>query len=278
MKTLIAGSTGTVGRHIVAQLVAQGHAVRALTRNPDAALPGAEMVTGNLTEPASLVPALAGVEALHLINFDGSGGSSLETGSEIVELARKAGVQRVTVLGGPEQTSVEKALRDSDVDWTLVQPVEFMANALEWAPAVRDEGVISEPFISRRSAMVHEADIAAVAVAALTQDGHGGKVYTVTGPDVLTVPDKVGQLSKAIGREIRLVELTEVQAREKWAADGLPAHIIDFLIWAYGNTPEVGYTVVSTVQDVTGKPARTFAQWCAENAGAFAAPGGRQES
>lgn len=230
------------------------------------------MVTGNLTDPAGLVAALEGVEALHLINFDGGGYQPLETGAEIVELAGKAGVKRVTVLAGRDETSVEKALRDSDLAWTLVQPVEFMANALAWAGAVRGQGVISEPFISRRSAMVHEADIAAVAVAALTQDGHGGKVYTVTGPGVLTVADKVDALSKAIGCPIRLVELTEAQAREKWATEGVPAHIIDFLIWAYGNTPQIGYTVVSTVEEVTGKPARTFAQWCTENAGAFAAP------
>jgi len=99
MRILIAGSTGTVGRHIVAQLTAEGHAVRALTRNPDAVLPAAQMVTGNLTDPGSLIPALEGVEALHLINFDGGGYQPLETGAEIVELARKAGVKRVTVLG-----------------------------------------------------------------------------------------------------------------------------------------------------------------------------------
>lgn len=269
MRILIAGSTGTVGRQIVAQLVAQGHSVRALTRNPEATLPGAEMFVGNLTDPASLAPALEGIEALHLITFDGGGYQPLETGADIVELAGRAGVKRVTVLGGNEESAIEKALRDSDLAWTVVQPVEFMANALAWASAVRGAGVISEPFISRRSAMVHEADIAAVAVAALTQDGHGGKVYTVTGPAALTVSDKVEMLSKAIGREIRLDELTEAQARAKWAGEGLAAQIIDFLIWAY-DTPEVGYTVASTVREVTGQPARTFAQWCAENARAFA--------
>ncbi|NUO59730.1 MAG: NAD(P)H-binding protein [Hamadaea sp.] len=268
MRILIAGSTGTVGRQIVAQLVAQGHSVRALTRNPEAVLPGAEMVVGNLTDPSTLADAFDGVEAMHLISFDGGGYQPLTTGPQIVELATRAGVKRVTVLGGKDESGVEQALHDSDLAWTVVQPVEFMGNTFSWIPAVQ-AGVISEPFIDRRSAMVHEADIAAVAVAALTEDGHGGQTYTVTGPEVLTVPEKVEILSKAIGREIDLVELTEAQAREKWAANGLAADIIDFLIWAYGNTPEVGYTVVSTVEDVTGKPARTFAQWCAENAPAF---------
>ena len=269
MRILIAGSTGTVGRQIVAQLVAQGHSVRALTRNPEAVLPGAEMVVGNLTDPSTLVAALDGVEAMHLISFDGGGYQPLATGPEIVELASRAGVKRVTVLGGKDESGVEKALRDSDLAWTVVQPVEFMGNALAWIPAVH-AGEIKEPFVDRRSAMVHEADIAAVAVVGLTEDGHGGQTYTVTGPQVLTVPEKVEILSRALGRTIGLVELTEAQAREKWAGEGLAADIIDFLIWAYGNTPEIGYTVVSTVEDLTSKPARTFAQWCAENAPAFA--------
>ncbi|NUT22963.1 MAG: NAD(P)H-binding protein [Hamadaea sp.] len=268
MRILIAGSTGTVGRQIVAQLVEQGHSVRALTRNPEAALPGAEMVVGDLTDPGSLADALDGVEAMHLISFDGGGYQPLTTGPELVELASRAGVKRVTLLGNKDESGVEKALRDSNLAWTLVQPVEFMGNALAWIPAVQ-QGAIREPFLDRRSAMVHEADIAAVAVVALTEDGHGGRTYTVTGPEVLTVPEKVAALSAALGREIGLVELTEAEAREKWAGEGLAADIIDFLIFVYGNTPEIGYTVVSTVEDLTGRPARTFAQWCTENAPAF---------
>ncbi|WP_027346869.1 NAD(P)H-binding protein [Hamadaea tsunoensis] len=268
MRILITGSTGTIGRQIVAQLVEQGHAVRALTRNPEASVPGAEMVVGDLSRPDTLIPALDGVEAVHLINFDGGGLQGLDTGPALVELVRAAGVRRVTVLRGGDETSIEKAVQDSDLAWTFVQPVEFMSNTFAWVAAVR-EGTIREPFLSRRSAMVHEADIAAVAVVALTQDGHGGKTYTVTGPEALTVPEKVAILSQAVGRDIALVELTEAQAREKWAAEGLPAHVIDFLVWVYGNTPEIGYTVVSTVEDLTGRPARSFADWCAEHAPAF---------
>jgi uncharacterized protein YbjT (DUF2867 family) len=119
--------------------------------------------------------------------------------------------------------------------------------------------------------VVHEADIAAVAVAALTQEGHAGKTYTLTGPEVLSVRQKIEALAAAAGREIRLVELTEQQARERWAAAGFPPEAIEFFVEIYGNTPEIGYTVDPTVERVTGRPARTFAQWAREHAAAFAA-------
>lgn len=269
MTILVAGATGTVGRQIVEQLVQAGHPVRALTRNPAAAIEGAQMVVGDLGDPASLIPALEGVEAMHLINFDGGGYTPLQTGEELVELARKAGVKRVTVLLGGELGSIEKALQASDLIWTFVQPVEFMSNAFDWISSVREENTISEPFADRPSAMVHEADIAAVAVVALTEDGHGGATYTVTGPEVLTVYDKVRILGEALGREIGFVELDAEQAQAKWRAAGYPEETIQFFMWVFGNTPEIGYTVVPTVQKLTGRPARTFQQWAAGNASRF---------
>ncbi|MGW1094115.1 hydroxylase, partial [Streptomyces sp. NPDC002596] len=88
---------------------------------------------------------------------------------------------------------------------------------------------------------------------------------------LLTVGDKVATIAAARGREIALVELTEEQAVAQWRAAGHPEDVIGFLIEAYRNTPEVGRTVVDTVEKVTGHPARTFAHWAAEHADAFTA-------
>lgn len=270
MKILVTGATGTVGRHVVNQLIQAGHQVRALTRNPaKAKLPaGVEVVAGDLAVPETFAPALAGVSGLHLINFDGSGGL-LQTGPEIVALARQAGVRRVTVLMGGEKGSVEHAVEASDLAWTLLQPVEFMSNAFDWVKSIRAEGVVRAPFGSRLSALIHEADIGAVAAAALTEEGHAGQTYTLTGPEALTPPEMVRTIGAAIGRDLRFIELTEAQAREQWREAGYPEDVIEFFVWALGNTPEVGYTVVPTVEQVTGRPARTFAQWAAEHADAF---------
>ncbi|MFE2051000.1 NAD(P)H-binding protein [Streptomyces sp. NPDC059459] len=274
-KVLVTGATGTVGRQVVAELLARGHAVRALTRDPAlAALPeGAEVVRGDLTEPDSLVPALTGVTGLHLITFDGALFAPLATGPRILDLAREAGVRRITVLHGGGPTPLEDAVRaDGETAWTVLMPVEFMANALEWADGIADRDEVREPFVSRLSAMVHEGDIGAVAAVALTEDGHGGQEYLITGPEALTVGDKVAAIAAARGKEIALVELTAEQAVAQWRAAGQPEEVVDFLLDVYGNTPEAGRTVVDTVEKVTGRPARTFARWAADHADAFAAP------
>lgn len=274
-KILVTGATGTVGRQIVAELLARGHAVRALTRDAAKAdLPaGVEVVQGDLTEPDSLIPALDGVTGLHLITFGGPYFAPLETGPRILQSARAAGVRRVTVLHGGGPSLLEDAVRaDGGVDWTVLMPVEFMANALEWADGVVASGEVREPFVSRLSAMVHEGDIGAVAAVALTEEGHRSQEYVITGPELLTVADKVTTIAAARGREIALVELTEEQAVERWRAAGHPEDLIGFLLEAYGNTPEVGRTVVDTVEKVSGRPARTFGQWAAEHVEAFKIP------
>ncbi|MER5939407.1 NAD(P)H-binding protein [Streptomyces sp. NPDC001928] len=273
-KILVTGATGTVGRQVVAELLARGHAVRALTRDAAKAdLPaGVEVVQGDLTDPDSLIPALEGVTGVHLITFGGAYFAPLETGPRILELARAAGVRRVTVLHGGEATPLEEAVRSDDgVDWTVLMPVEFMGNALEWADGIVASGEVREPFVSRLSAMVHEGDIGAVAAVALTEEGHGGQEYVITGPELLTVGDKVAHVAAARGREIDLVELTEEQAVAQWRAAGHSQDVIGFLLEAYGNTPEVGRTVLDTVEKVTGQPARTFGQWATEHADVFRA-------
>ncbi|WP_381795647.1 NAD(P)H-binding protein [Streptomyces niveus] len=268
---LVTGATGTVGRQIVLELLSRGHRVRALTRDPAKAdFPdGVEVVRGDLADPASLVPALEGVTGLHLITFDGGLFAPLETGPEIVELAGKAGVRRITVLNGGGATPLQGAVQAGGIAWTVIMPVEFMANALEWAEGIRADDTVREPFVGRLSAMVHEGDIGAVAAVALSEDGHGGKSYLITGPEALTIQDKADALAGARGRKIEVVELSEAQAVEQWRAAGQPEEVIGFLLEVYGNTPPEGRTPIGTVAEVTGRPARTFAQWAAEHADAF---------
>lgn len=271
MKILVTGATGTVGGQLVTQLLAKGHHVRALTRNPQKANfpPQVEVVAGDLAQPETLVSALEGVEGLHLLSFAGDDYAPLQTMPEIMRLAEAAGVQRVTLLMGSEKGEVEAAVEASNLAWTLLQPVEFMSNILSWADAIRQDGVVKEAFGARQSAIVHEADIAAVAATALTEAGHGGKTYAITGGEVLTPPQLVEILSQATQREIRFEELSEDQARAQWKAEGYDDESIEYFVWMYGNTPEIGKTVSNAVKQVTGKPPRTFAQWAAEHADAF---------
>ncbi|WP_329094038.1 MULTISPECIES: SDR family oxidoreductase [unclassified Streptosporangium] len=272
MTVLVSGATGNVGRPLVEQLLAGGHRVRALTRNPAKAnLPaGAEVVAGNLAETASLSAAFSGVDAVHLISFSGEDFAPLTNGAEIVDLARKAGVRKVTVLKGDVTKSpLEEAVESGGLEWTHLSPVEFMSNALEWADSVKNEGVVREAFADARSAMIHDADIASVAATALTTDGHAGQEYWLTGPQALTPPEKVRTIGTVLGREVRYIELTRDEIVEEWRRTGYSDEDVEFFLTMRTNPPEAGYTVLPTVEKVTGKPARTFADWVRENAAAF---------
>ncbi|MBB5959501.1 uncharacterized protein YbjT (DUF2867 family) [Saccharothrix tamanrassetensis] len=271
MTILVTGATGTVGGHLVDQLVRGGHDVRAMTRNPlRARVPeGAEVVAGDLTRPETLPTALAGVTALHLISFGGEGYAPLENAGEVLELAKKAGVRRVTVLTGFEPGPVEAAVEDSGLEWTHLQPVEFMANMLEWAPSVRADLPVSLPFAHCPSAMVHEADIAAVAAAALLDDGHDGCAYTITGPQALTPVEAARLLSEALGRPLRTVEVGAEEARRELREAGLGEDEVESIVRLGTDPPERVHTVLPTVEQVTGRPARTFSQWATEHAHAF---------
>ncbi|MDO3675442.1 NAD(P)H-binding protein [Paenibacillus ehimensis] len=270
MTILVTGATGTVGQHVTELLVKRGSPVRALSRKPEQArtkLPeGVPISAGNLMKPETLRDALQGVEAMFLIISSDEPGADLNTDPQVVELAEAAGVKRVVVLVGYEEGPVEEALRASGMQWTLVKPVEFMANALsDWRDTIRTEGVVREFYGGAISAKVHEGDIAAVAVKALLEDGHHGQSYLLTGPEAITRKEAVRAIAAAIGKNIPFIELTEEEARRQWRDQGYDEESIEFFVQMATQTPEAGYTVLPTVEQVLGRPARTFTEWAAEH-------------
>ncbi|HEV7896855.1 MAG TPA: NAD(P)H-binding protein [Planosporangium sp.] len=282
MPILVTGATGTVGRSLVQQLVDAGHQVRALTRDPGSAaarrLPQqVEVVRGDFGVPETLVPALRGVERMHLVAVDGYG--PLTTAPQVVALAEEAGVRRITHLGHQDPSradddpveaphrAVRWAIEASGLEWTHVFPGEFMANTFAWIGSIRAESVVRAPFGDWRSAMVHEADIAAIAMAALLDDAHVGRAYTPTGPEPVRRADAVRMIGEALGREVRFVQLTPQQAREHWR-DMYPEYVIEWFL-EMGEYLDTNVTVLPDVEKVTGRPGRTFRQWAADHADDF---------
>jgi uncharacterized protein YbjT (DUF2867 family) len=281
MKVLVTGATGLVGRHVADQLAKAGVTVRALTRNPSAAklAPEFEVVQGDLTEPATLAPALAGIDRMYLFPVP-------ETAQEVVSLAKQAGVRRIVVLSAAAVTVgmdtyhhpiVEQAVQDSGLEWTMVRPGEFMTNMLPiWAPSIRAERVVRYPFADQIGVPVHEADIAAVAAAALLEDRHVGAIYTLSGPAQITYKGQVEAISAALGEEVRYEEVTRERARELLKAQGgIAATNADFLLGFvdYGGAEDAAeeqdYSALLTpwsgVPDALGRPARTFAEWARDH-------------
>lgn len=268
---LVTGATGNVGRYIVDQLIEKGQRVRAFTRSPEnASLPEeAEIVKGDLTRPETLSAALKGVTGLHLLTISGDSFEPLQTAPKIMELAENARVQKVTVLWSGMEGPVEKAVKASSLGWTILKPQEFMANALEWTESIREEGVVREAFSNRHTAMIHEADIARVATTALTEEDHHAEEYILTGPEVLTPAEAVHIIGDATGQDIHFEELTEKQALEKMHQSGIERESAEFILSWYRDSPPEAYTVVPTVEEVTGRPPRTFRQWAEEHTEKF---------
>ncbi|MFI9552845.1 SDR family oxidoreductase [Nonomuraea endophytica] len=292
MRVLVTGATGNVGRLVTKGLVDAGVKVRALTRNPARAqLPDdVDVMAGDLTQPDTVRPALADVDRMYLF-------PEASTAREVVALAARAGVRRVVVLssgavtGGYDTTfhlPVERAVEESGLEWTHVRPGEFAANKLSlWGPSIRAERVVRDANPDSGWFPVHEQDIADVALAALLEDGHVGKVYDVNGPSLISLRDQVRAIAAAIGEEIRFEELSPVEARKVYLAQGgFAAEAADFLLGFtdYAGNPadpeeaadfdpaELG--PLPTAEVVTGRPARTFAQWARDHAADFREPAG----
>lgn len=276
MKMLVTGATGKIGRYIVAQLLRAGTQVRALTRNPAAAnLPdGVEVVAGDLTQPQSLLPALEDVECLYLIPVP-------ETAAEVVALAKQAGVRRIVALSsasapfedkyhprGQYFLRVERAVEAADVEWTHLRPGGLMSSALGWADSIRREGVVRAPYGNASYPHIHEADVADAAVAALLEDGHIGKKYILTGPESITQIEQVKTISAAIGRQIRFEELTPDEARKLWR-QYMPDAEIDVELMVLGESIGKPVKARPSIEQVTGRKGRNFAQWAIEHAQNF---------
>jgi len=266
--TLVTGATGNTGKHVVTELVHRGERVRALTRNPAAAAgrfpDEVAVVGGTHTAPETLAAALDGVDRLHITVTAGLA----EVGPELVRRAVDAGVRRITVVWGGWVGPVEQAVADSGVEWTRLEPQEFMSNTLTWAASILAEGLVREPY-DLPGAIVHEADIGAVAAVALLDDGHAGRAYNITGPEVLTPRERLAVLSRVLHRDIAFVEITHEQAVDRLMAGGVSQEDADYVVGWHAAPPEDARTVVDTVRRVTGRPPRTFEHWAAEYVGRF---------
>jgi (4-alkanoyl-5-oxo-2,5-dihydrofuran-3-yl)methyl phosphate reductase len=280
---LITGATGTVSSEVIkALLPAQAGHLRVLTRNPDAAFPdGTQKIVADLGD-SDLAPALDGVRAVYLLT---AGLHIAEHDRRLVAAARRAGVERIVKLSvrsvGHDGTDPittlhragEEAIRDSGIGWTFLRPTSFMSNVLGWAGMIAAGQVVYWPFAAGRAAVIDPADIAAVAAACLTQDGHNHRVYELTGPESLSPAEQVATLSKVLGRDLSHVEADPADSLAQMVSYGMPEELAHAVIELFRSTTEPYNSETSSdVTAVTGRPAHSFADWAQAHRNAFPTP------
>ncbi|WP_219470373.1 NAD(P)H-binding protein [Nonomuraea rhizosphaerae] len=255
---LVLGATGSTGRRVTDLLRASGHTVRAASRSGETRF--------DWSVPETWEPAVTGASALYLMAPDGT-----PVDPAFVSLAVERGVRRIVLLssGGIETMgderlmSAERTVRGSGAEWTILRPSWFAQNFDEGflRPAVL-AGEVVMPLENVRQAFVDADDIAAVAVAALTEDGHAGQTYELTGPRSLSFGEAVEIVGRASGHEIRYQGSDEAYL----AATGFTEEATG-AVKAFAALRDLGDQPVNdTVQQVTGRPPKPFETYADEAA------------
>ncbi|MFI1337299.1 NAD(P)H-binding protein [Streptomyces sp. NPDC020845] len=279
---LLTGATGNVGRELVRQLDAQGTEFRILVRDPARAadLPQrAERVVADLDEPTTLTSAFHGADRLFLL----TPGIGTAHTAHAVAAAQAAGVRHIVhlssfnVLGDPMPAmgrwhhERENLVRASGIPATFLRPGGFMTNALDWLPTLREARYVLDPIGPGRYAPIDPADIAAVAAIALTEDGHQGKEYVLTGAETLTVTDQVRILAETTGTaiEIRDVATADEAVRSRFP-HGAPPALAEALVEGFTlMRADTAGLRTDTVEQLLARKPRTFAAWCAAHTDVF---------
>ncbi len=270
---LVTGATGTNGSELIRKLSPRGVRIRAMARKPPKApttlAPNVEFVAANFDDEPSLAKALKGVDSAFLTT-----NSSERVESQqlcFVQAAAAAGVRRIVYLSQlharPDSpvrflryhANIEAALAYSGMACTHLRPNLFMQGLLAFAPSIQSQGRFYAMAGDAKVSLVDVRDIAAVAAAALTESGHEGKSYDITGPEALTHQQLAAQISAVIGKPVEYVDVPDGSMRGTLSSYGMPAWQADGLIEDYEHYRRGEAAGLSQdVEKVTGTPPRSF--------------------
>lgn len=277
MTYLITGATGSVGKSIVAQLLSTGQDVRIVTRDVRKAPAGVEAVQGDFTKGDLPSRAFEGVNRVFLF-------PAQEGVDAFLKQAKAAQVEQLVVLSSlaaameheRDKTSmsalhhlaIEQAVIASGIPYTFLRSGNFANNLLFWAHSIQTGDTVYGPYASSAQVLIHEADVAVVAVRALTQDGHQGKTYHLTGPQALTRIEQLNCIGDAVGRKLHFQEIP-ADVFQKEMQKYMPLPVIKMLLDYWSDTVAVPEVALPTVEQLTGHKGRTLAQWAKDHASDF---------
>jgi len=283
-KILVTGSTGTTGSPLVNLLYKQKADFKALVRSEEKARPlqekGIATTIGDFASTSSIDKALDGVEKVFLLSV--AGPKQVEHQSNFVQSCQKAAVKyivKVSAIGAAADSPValarwhaqtEEEIRNSGLNYTFLHPHAFMQNQFGNIETIKSQGAIYAPMAEAKFAMVDARDIASVATKLLSEDGHEGKTYLLTGPEAISMSEVTATLSNLLGKEVNYMPVSFADARKAMLGMGMPEWLADDLtelnkIFAAGH----GAQVSNDIETITGKKATSFEQFARDHIGFF---------
>lgn len=277
---LITGATGNIGKELVPLLLQNEQSIRVLVRDErkvthlDSCI---QRTIGDWDKPETLMRAMAGVERIFLVTFQ------THHDINVIEAAKRAGVQHIVKLSTLEATDHkirvgkwhyerEELIRASGLDWTFLRPGMFMSNSIEWwAESIKGQGSVFFPGGKKgKVGPVDPRDVAEVAALALTQPGHSGQAYELTGSGLFTIGEMVQVISQVLGKPIQYVDIPPIAAKLFMLKSGMDRALVNALMEMLASLRRnEGAIVTDTVRRVTGHPPRMFEAWCREHIVAF---------
>ena len=279
-KILVTGGTGTTGSHLVNLLHEQKADFKALVRSEEKARPlqekGVATTIGDFASTSSIDKALDGVEKVFLLSA--AGPDQVEHQGNFVQSCQKAAVKyivKVSAIGTAADSPValarwhaqtEEEIRKSGLNYTFLHPHAFMQNQFANIETIKSQGAIYAPMADAKFATVDARDIASVATRLLSEDGHEGKTYLLTGPEAISMSDIAGTLERLLGKEVNYLPVSFEDARKAMLGMGMPEWLADDLtelnkIFAAGHGAEVS----NDIETVTSKKATPFEQFAKDH-------------
>ncbi len=285
---LVTGATGNVGGGLIPKLIAMGASVRALVRDESKAQglrdAGVEVFIGDLDKPETLDPAFSGVDKVFLLTppnpnqvtqaRNGIAAAKRAGRPHIVRQSARAIIETAVALPrvSAQHAEIDAELKASGLPYTILRPHNFMQNTLMATQTVASEGTVYMPLKAGKFGMIDVRDVVDAAAKVLTEAGHEGKIYDLTGPESISAQDIAAGLSKALGKEVKYVDVPLEAAREAMLGMGMSEWLTDANNEYFKALSEgLGDFTTNEVEAITGHPARSYETFARDFAQVFAA-------
>lgn len=281
LKVLVTGATGNTGSLLVPQLLKNNVDVRVFVRDEAKAAPlkelGAEIAIGDLDKPETIRPAVKDVDKIYFLTFNDQ--TQLKQGENFLSVVKDSGNPHIIrhSMWGPENSriiqqgyKIDDMIKSSGMPWTILKPTFYMQNTMMGAQTIAADGVIYWDMKDGKLGMIDVRDIADAAVAAITQEGHLGKSYILTGPEPISFHDIARTFSGVLGKEVKYVSVPGEASFQAMVGMGIPEWIAKgYQELSEGFSDNFANSTTKNVETLTGHSPRTFEQFARDFAQVF---------